>query len=49
MIYCEDVGKAIEDLSLAELKQFSDCFGEDIYPYIDYDNILQKGIKKEML
>ena len=49
VIYCEDVGKAIEDLSLAELKQFSDCFGEDIYPYIDYDNILQKGIKKEML
>ena len=49
VIHCEDAGKAIEDLSLEELRKFSGCFEEDIYPYIDYENILHKGIKKEML
>ncbi|NFP91571.1 argininosuccinate lyase [Clostridium sporogenes] len=48
VIYCEDKNLAIEDLSLEELKQFSDLFYEDIYEFIDYKNSINKGIKKEM-
>ena len=40
--------KAIEDLSLEELKCFSEVFDEDIYDFIDYENILNKGIKKNL-
>ena len=49
VIACEDQSKAIEDLSLEELQGFSKVFDDDIYEYIDYENILRKGIKKEML
>ncbi len=49
VLYCEDAGKSIEALSLEELRRFSPVIEEDIFPYIDYDAILQKGIKKEML
>lgn len=45
VIYCEDNNKAIEDLSLDELSKFSDVFKEDIYDFIDYENILEKGTK----
>lgn len=45
VIYCEDNSKAIEDLSLDELKRFSQVFDEEIYDFIDYKNILDKGIK----
>ena len=48
VIYCEDRGIAIEDLSESELASFSELLGPDLYAYIDYDNILQKGIKCEM-
>ncbi len=48
VILCEDKGCAIEDLTLDELKQYSDCFDDSIYQYIDYQNILKKGNKKEM-
>lgn len=48
VIYCEDNNKAIEDLSLEELKNFSATFEEDIYEFIDYENILNKGIKKNL-
>ena len=48
VIYCEDKNLAIEDLSLEELKQFSDLFCEDIHEFIDYKNSINKGIKKEM-
>ena len=48
VIYCEDNEKAIEDLSLEELKRFSEVFDEDIYDFIDYENILNKGIKKNL-
>ncbi|HCL4446777.1 TPA: argininosuccinate lyase [Clostridium botulinum] len=48
VIYCEDKNLAIEDLSLEELKQFSDLFCGDIYEFIDYKNSINKGIKKEM-
>jgi argininosuccinate lyase len=49
VLYCEKNNKAIEDLTLAELKEFSEFFDENIYEYIEYENSLQKGIKKEML
>ena len=48
VIYCEDNNKAIEDLSLDELKQFSEVFDKDIYEFINYENILDKGIKKNL-
>lgn len=48
VIYCEDNDKAIEDLSIEEFHKISDSIGEDIYKFIDYDEILNKGIKKLM-
>lgn len=48
VIYCEDNNKTIEDLSLDELKQFSEVFDKDIYEFINYENILDKGIKKNL-
>ncbi len=35
VLHCIDQGKAIEDLSLEELKTFSDKFEEDVYEKID--------------
>ena len=49
VIFCEDQGRAIEELTMDELKSFSDLFEESIYDYIEYRNILQKGNKREML
>lgn len=49
VIYCEDNDKNIEDLSLEELLKFSPVFKEDIYDFIDYENILRKGAKKNLL
>ncbi|MBQ8590539.1 MAG: argininosuccinate lyase [Firmicutes bacterium] len=49
VISCEDKEKAIEELSLEELQMFSNVFENDIFEYIDYESILKKGIKKEML
>jgi argininosuccinate lyase len=48
VIHCEKEHKAIEDLSLEELKSFSDLFQNDVYEFIDYENTLSRGIKKEM-
>ena len=48
VIYCEDNDKAIEELSLEELSVFSDVFDESIYEFINYENILDKGIKKNL-
>ncbi|MCC3867608.1 argininosuccinate lyase [Terrisporobacter mayombei] len=48
VIYCEDNNKSIEDLYLDELQRFSPVFDEDIYDFIDYENILNKGIKKNL-
>ena len=48
VIYCEDNDKTIEDLSLEELLKFSNVFKDDIYEFISYDNILNKGIKKNL-
>ena len=48
VIHCEKKHTAIEDLTLEELKSFSDLFNEDVYEFIDYENTLSRGIKKEM-
>lgn len=49
VIFCEDRDKGIEDLSLEELKNFDSAIEEDIYEYIDYRNILNKGTKVALL
>ena len=48
VIYCEDNDKAIEELKLDELLKFSPVFEEDIYDFIDYNNTIEKGIKKNL-
>lgn len=35
-------GCALEDLSVAELKQFADCIEDDIYPFLDLDYVVNK-------
>lgn len=35
VLYCISEGKNLEDLSLEEMKQFSDAFDEDVYEHID--------------
>ncbi|MDR1774115.1 MAG: argininosuccinate lyase [Clostridioides sp.] len=49
VIYCEDNNKAIEDLRIEEFVKFSEAFDDTIYEYVNYENILQKGIKKQLL
>ncbi|NWQ44459.1 argininosuccinate lyase [Bacillus sp. EB106-08-02-XG196] len=46
IIYCEDQKKAIEELTIEELAKFSKSIADDIYEYINYENILNKGNKK---
>ncbi len=48
VLYCEEHDKAIEELTLEELLKFSELFKEDVYDFIDYENTLKKGIKKEI-
>ncbi|NMA58242.1 argininosuccinate lyase [Clostridium cochlearium] len=48
VLYCEEKHKAIEELNINELKKFSDFFEEDVYSFIDYENTLNKGIKKQI-
>lgn len=48
VIYCEGNNIAIEDLPLETLKDFSNLFDEDLYKFINYENTLHRGIKKEM-
>lgn len=49
VLLCESKGVAIEDLSLEELKNVNENFTEDIFDFIDYDKVLSKGIKNELL
>ncbi|WP_315120700.1 argininosuccinate lyase [uncultured Clostridium sp.] len=49
VLYCEGTGKTIEDLALEELQKFSPAFDRDIYDFIDYENTLKRGIKKEII
>ena len=48
ILYCEQQKKGIEELTIAELKNFSNSIEEDVFAYIDYDEILNKGTKKFM-
>lgn len=48
VLFCEEKGKAIEELQLEELKKFSELFSGDVYKFIDYENTLSRGIKKEL-
>ncbi|MDF2672237.1 MAG: argH [Clostridiales bacterium] len=48
VLYCEEKSCSIEELSLEELKGFSQLFEEGVYEYIDYENSLEKGIKNQM-
>lgn len=49
VLACEDAHKPIEELPLETLRGFSPVFDEDIFAFIDYNAILHKGIKQEML
>jgi argininosuccinate lyase len=48
VIYCEDNNKDILSLTLEEFKEFTEIIDVSIYDYIQYKNILSKGIKKEI-
>lgn len=48
VLYCEKQSIAIEDMTLEDFKSFTPIFQEDIYGFIDYNNSLEQGIKKEM-
>ncbi|AEB76564.1 argininosuccinate lyase [Clostridium botulinum] len=45
VLYCEDKGISIEDLTLDKLKSFCDLFSKDVYEFIEYKNSLKRGIK----
>lgn len=42
MLFAISKQKALEDLSVAEYKEFSDVIGEDVYPSLQLENILNK-------
>lgn len=48
VLYCEEKEKSIEELSIPELQKFSNLFKEDVYDFIDYNNSINRGIKKEL-
>ena len=49
VLYCEEQGKTIEDLTDAELAEFSPLLEPDVRQAIDYNAILHMGNKQEML
>lgn len=49
VLYCEEKGKSIENLTLEELTSFSEFITEDIYDYVNYSSLLKRGNKKEMI
>lgn len=49
VLLCEGKKVAIEDLTLEELNGVSSSFTDDIYDFIDYDKVFEKGIKKDLL
>ncbi len=44
VLYCIDKNKAIDDMSLQELKEFSEAFGEDIYDAISMETCVNKRL-----
>lgn len=49
VLLCESKNICIEDLAIEEFKNMDNHFENDIYDFIDYDNVLNKGIKKNLL
>ncbi|MGE8021736.1 argininosuccinate lyase [Peribacillus frigoritolerans] len=49
VIYCEDHNKSIEELTPEELMSLNPLIEGDVYDFIDYQNILNKGIKVNLL
>ena len=49
VLHCEENNSTIESLEIDTLKKFSEMIEDDVYDYIEYENILTKGIKKELL
>ncbi|WP_186429085.1 argininosuccinate lyase [Clostridium sp. BSD9I1] len=49
VLYCEKENRAIEELTLDQLKGFSELFIEDVYDFIDYENTLKRGTKMEII
>lgn len=49
VIYCEDHNKSIEELTPEELMSLNPLIEGDLYDFIDYQNILNKGIKVNLL
>ena len=41
VLYCEEQGKSLEDLTVAEFKSFSPVFGDDVYEYITVDKCVE--------
>ena len=48
VLFCIDKNIALDDMTLEEFKAISPVFEEDIYDFIDYNNIIEKGIKKNL-
>ena len=48
VLFCEGKGISLDDMTLDEFKAISPVFEEDIYDFIDYNNIIEKGIKKNL-
>ncbi|MDP4089578.1 MAG: argininosuccinate lyase [Bacillota bacterium] len=48
VLYCEEKDTDILSLALDEFKNFSELIDNGIYDYIQYKDILSKGIKKEI-
>lgn len=46
VLICESKNIAIEKLTIGDFKNIKDNFEDDIYEFLDYKNILNKGIKK---
>ena len=44
VLFCIEKGIAIDDMSLDELKQFSDVFGEDVYEAISMETCVNKRL-----
>lgn len=44
--FAEKAGKGLEDLTLAELRQFSDLIGEDVFPVLSYEAAVARRVSR---
>ena len=49
VLFAEKHQKTLEDLTIGELKQFDQIIDKDVYHYLNINESIHKGIKKEML